>query len=448
MSHEIVVAAGRGNAEHEGSQHGSPEQRRSDDRKAECVKHGYLRVQHLKRECWKPEIRSSEASKSEALQTGHSGPESSTASTGEHQQTMREHQQTEPPQAESSGAESWDAEPGKAERCDSESPEPLREPSDRDELDELVGPGELVGQYVRVRRVRHGRGVEVCEISGELDLFTAPIAGRELDSAAEQGLSGLVVDMSGVTFCSVAGVELLLRAAASTTDGGGLLAVVAGRQVRRVVRLVAPDGPIAWFDSVCDAVDHTAGDRNISASGMAGIDLDSTQRGLRRYVEIVAAGLGLEAAAAWSDVDDVTATAYIALDGELPGMEGREVALVWDGRTGWAVGAETHSGEDLMIRSWYGTELLPGPDAVVRFVRELTAGRRVGLEVPPEPSGQPDAAQIVRSRLQAAAWSDREPHRPGAGAPNTEVSRRSGASRRGGAPSHSAEVPLPREGVG
>ncbi|MBB3663559.1 anti-anti-sigma factor [Prauserella sediminis] len=288
-----------------------------------------------------------------------------------------------------------------------------------------------MGQHVRLRRTRHGRGVEICEIGGELDLLTAPIVRRELDTAADQGRHRLVIDMSAVEFCSVAGVELLLRAARRATDGDGTIAVVAGRQVRRVVRLVAPDGPIVWFDSVCDAVHHAAGDRNLAASGLAGIDLDSTQRGLRRYVEVVAAGLGLEAAAAWSDVDDRTATAYIALDGELPGMEGREVALVWDGRTGWAVGAETHSGEDLVIRAWYGAELLPEPDAVVRFVRELTGGRPVGLDVPPEPSGHPHAAQIVRARLQAAAWSDREPHMP-------EVD----------VPEQGAATPLWHEGVG
>ncbi|GAA1236356.1 hypothetical protein GCM10009676_20690 [Prauserella halophila] len=269
-----------------------------------------------------------------------------------------------------------------------------------------------VGQHVRVRRVRHGHGVEICEIGGELDLLTVPIVHRELDGAAEQARHRLVVDMSAVEFCSVAGVELLLRAARRATGRGGRIAVVAGRQVRRVVRLVVPDGPILWFDSAADAVHHVGGDWSAASSGLAGMDLDSTQRGLRRYVEVVAAGLGLEAAAAWSDVDDLTATAYIALDGELPGMEGREVALVWDGRTGWALGAETHSGEDLVIRAWYGTELLPDPDAVVRFVKELTVGRRVGLDVPPEPSGQPHAAQIVRARLQAAAWSDQEPHPP------------------------------------
>ncbi|WP_253830404.1 DUF6292 family protein [Prauserella aidingensis] len=269
-----------------------------------------------------------------------------------------------------------------------------------------------MGQHVRVRRIRHGRGVEICEVEGELDLLTAPIVRRELDSAADEGRHRLVVDMSGVEFCSVAGVELLLRAARRAGDRGGGLAAVAGRQVRRVVQLVAPDGPIVWCDSVCDAVHHVAGDRDVAAGGLADVDLDSTQRGLRRYVELVAAGLGLEAAAAWSDVDDITATAYVALDRELPGMEGREAALVWDGRTGWALGAETHSGEDLVMRAWYGMELLPEPDAVVRFVKALTAGDRVGLSRPPEPSGHPHAAQIVRARVQAAAWSAAEPHVP------------------------------------
>nr|WP_246381361.1 DUF6292 family protein [Prauserella isguenensis] len=311
------------------------------------------------------------------------------------------------------------------------------------------GGEEPVGQHVRVRRVRHGRGVQICEIEGELDLLTAPIVRRELDSAAEQGRHRLVVDMSGVEFCSVAGVELLLRAARRAGNRGGGLAVVAGRQVRRVVQLVAPEGPVAWCDSVCDAVHHVAGDRNVAAGGLADVDLDSTQRGLRRYVELVAAGLGLEAAAAWSDVDDITATAYVALDRELPGMEGREAALVWDGRTGWALGAETHSGEDLVMRAWYGTELLPEPAAVVRFVKALTAGDRVGLPGPPEPSGHPHAAQIVRARLQAAAWSTREAHVPEVDVPVQSTTTPPGTTPHGTTPQDAVtprNAAVPRQG--
>jgi hypothetical protein len=45
------------------------------------------------------------------------------------------------------------------------------------------------------------------------------------------------------------------------------------------------------------------------------------------------------------------------------------VALVWGEHRGWAMGVETGSGEDLVIVSWYGPALLPGPAEVARFVR-------------------------------------------------------------------------------
>ncbi|OLT39983.1 hypothetical protein BJF85_06435 [Saccharomonospora sp. CUA-673] len=230
--------------------------------------------------------------------------------------------------------------------------------------DFVVGFGAVEGappaQFLGFRRIRHGRNIEICEVSGELDLLTAPLLGRELTAAVESGVSTLVIDMSRVDFCAVAGVEVLLEACRKVrarTPGVGR----GEPHVRRVMSLVAPVDraawmATAWFDSVCAAVDEVAGGGSVEAGGLASMDLDSAQRGLRRYVEAVAVGLGVEPTSTWSDVDDLTATAYVALDGRLPGLPDREVALVWDGRSGWALGAETHSGEDLLIRAWFGTE--------------------------------------------------------------------------------------------
>lgn len=279
--------------------------------------------------------------------------------------------------------------------------------------------GEPSGQYARFRRIQHTRDIEICEVSGELDLLTAPLLRQELAASAERGVAHLVIDMSRVEFCAVAGVEVLLQTCLRAQAEGRRVTVVAGRQVRRVVGIVGPTNVVEWAESVSHAV-HAASEE-VGTGGLPAMDLDSAQRGLRRYVEAVAAGLGVEAASTWSDVDDLTAAAYIALDGELPGFPGREVALVWDGRTGWALGAETHSGEDLMISAWYGTEPLPQPAAVVRFVEMVRNGRRVGLQRPSEPSANPHAARIVRARLQAGAWSGREPYLPEVAVPEQVV---------------------------
>lgn len=109
--------------------------------------------------------------------------------------------------------------------------------------------------------------------------------------------------------------------------------------------------------------------------------LDQAERRLRAYVRRVARGLGLGPESAWCEVAE-EANAYVALDRQLPQRPGRDVALVWDERRGWAVGVETGSGEDLLIVAWHGPELLPAPARVVRFTEAVLAGDET-RSVPP-----------------------------------------------------------------
>jgi hypothetical protein len=105
---------------------------------------------------------------------------------------------------------------------------------------------------------------------------------------------------------------------------------------------------------------------------------------LRAYLADVtnALGIGLESCT----VDhDTPISAYVALDEQLPGYPGRDVALLWDEVHGWAAAIETHSGEDLIVLRYLGgPAVAPPPADVARFVRALREDdHRVGRLDPP-----------------------------------------------------------------
>ncbi|HEX3648663.1 MAG TPA: DUF6292 family protein [Pseudonocardiaceae bacterium] len=102
---------------------------------------------------------------------------------------------------------------------------------------------------------------------------------------------------------------------------------------------------------------------------------------LREYVYAVAAGWRIGAEFCVLDME-TPAWAYVALDWELPRYPNRDLALLWDERTGWSVAIETHSSEDLIVVACPNDPaVVPPPARVCRFVDRLTrhggwAGRR------------------------------------------------------------------------
>ncbi len=102
---------------------------------------------------------------------------------------------------------------------------------------------------------------------------------------------------------------------------------------------------------------------------------DFLVRALRAYARSVTHELGLTPECSYVQVEGV-ATVFLELDRRLPAFPDREAALLWDERSGWAAAVETHSGEDLIVQAWFGTDLLPGPRAVARWVEALLRGGR------------------------------------------------------------------------
>ncbi|HEX3592008.1 MAG TPA: DUF6292 family protein [Pseudonocardiaceae bacterium] len=127
---------------------------------------------------------------------------------------------------------------------------------------------------------------------------------------------------------------------------------------------------------------------------------DGRRAGLRDYVALVAASLGIGLESCSID-QHPPMSAYVALDLALVGYPRREVALLWDERHGWSACAETHSGEDLIVVRYRGGDVLPPPTAVQAFVEALVAGLPVGQIGPPVLTGVPGESLAQRLRHYA-----------------------------------------------
>lgn len=115
------------------------------------------------------------------------------------------------------------------------------------------------------------------------------------------------------------------------------------------------------------------------------MELDSGRirdRGLDRYVSLVADALDLTATAYYTE-SQPPVHVYLALNARLPDFPDRDTALTWDECQGWAGAVESVSGDDLVVLAYLGHDILPAPHLVARFARDLTAGRDPGQSAPP-----------------------------------------------------------------
>lgn len=106
-------------------------------------------------------------------------------------------------------------------------------------------------------------GVSVVSLAGELDLSTIPsVESRLFDQLRTQ--SGVVVDLTGLSFIDSSGIGLLIQAFRSTGDAGKLpIVIAAGSQVERVFRLVGIDRALPLFverGRALDSLNGTASD--------------------------------------------------------------------------------------------------------------------------------------------------------------------------------------------
>jgi anti-anti-sigma factor len=75
--------------------------------------------------------------------------------------------------------------------------------------------------------IRIADGVTIAELSGELDLASAPGLREQLLGLLRPGTSRLVLDLSRVTFCDASGLAVLVGASHRARTLGGFLRLAA-----------------------------------------------------------------------------------------------------------------------------------------------------------------------------------------------------------------------------
>ncbi|WP_370962388.1 DUF6292 family protein [Amycolatopsis sp. cg9] len=127
--------------------------------------------------------------------------------------------------------------------------------------------------------------------------------------------------------------------------------------------------------------------------------LGAAARGLRQYLLAVATELDVPA---WFCEVAVPAGGYLALDQRLDRFPDHETALLWDERDGWSAAVESATGDEVIALAYLGVDVLPSPDEVVAFVKDLYRGDYPGR---PDPPGfrTPGAQDGFDDRLAAYA---------------------------------------------
>jgi anti-anti-sigma factor len=90
-------------------------------------------------------------------------------------------------------------------------------------------------------------------VAGELDYHTGPKLRACLDDAPCR--SGLVLDLSGITYCDSTGVSVLVHAHRRTEAAGAMLALAgAAPEVFRLLSLTGLDRFFTSYDSAATAI--------------------------------------------------------------------------------------------------------------------------------------------------------------------------------------------------
>ena len=104
------------------------------------------------------------------------------------------------------------------------------------------------GGTVRLKMAVKPGGHVVVALSGEFDIATAPAARDLLAELASAGVTGITVDLGGLTFVDAAGLRVLADASrAGRCLPGGFRLVAVPARVVRLLRLTGLDRHLAVF---------------------------------------------------------------------------------------------------------------------------------------------------------------------------------------------------------
>jgi len=117
---------------------------------------------------------------------------------------------------------------------------------------------------------RTAGGITIAELTGELDVASAPILREQLLGLLQPGSSRLVIDLSRVSFCDASGLAVLVNTARRARLLGGFLRLAAvSPQVGQVLNITGLDRHLANFPTVQAATAGGAPDAHRRNPGAA-----------------------------------------------------------------------------------------------------------------------------------------------------------------------------------
>ena len=103
--------------------------------------------------------------------------------------------------------------------------------------------------------VQKVQGCPVLQVSGEIDIYTAPMFKQAVVGLVSDGNADVVIDLSGVTFMDSSGFGTLLGATRRLRPaGGGLHLAGANTTIQRMLRLTRLDTIMQLYDTPEEAV--------------------------------------------------------------------------------------------------------------------------------------------------------------------------------------------------
>ncbi|MDH6523108.1 anti-sigma B factor antagonist [Streptomyces sp. SAI-135] len=104
-----------------------------------------------------------------------------------------------------------------------------------------------------VETITSGRCL-VARVSGEMDYVSAPVFRPKFEELIAWDDRFIVLDLSGVSFCDSAGLNVLIGAWRQADAGGALLVLACvPASLRRVLQMTGADQLLRVYDAVIDA---------------------------------------------------------------------------------------------------------------------------------------------------------------------------------------------------
>lgn len=102
--------------------------------------------------------------------------------------------------------------------------------------------------------VRQLDACAVAELPDEIDLANCAAIGIQLLAALDRGVSGLILDMTGTSFCDSSGLNAIIRTHRhARARGAWLRLAVSSRQVRKILAVTSLDTVLPVHASVDEA---------------------------------------------------------------------------------------------------------------------------------------------------------------------------------------------------